>query len=208
MSESLLAISSCTPAWQENLIKGYEDDELAKQLLAELALSTENSKGYSLVNGIIRYKGRVWIGQNTLAQQHVNQALHNSGLGVHCGFLATYHMIKSLFAWLKMKQTIRLFVQECAVCQQAKVEHFKLPGLLEPLPVPTTPWTVICMDFVEGLLVSNKKDVIMVVIGKFSKYGHFLTLSHPFTTPQVAQTYMDDIYKLHGLPESIISDRD
>ena len=64
------------------------------------------------------------------------------------------------------------------------------------------------MDFVEGLPVSNKKDVIMVVIGKFSKYGHFLTLSHPFTTPQVAQTYMDDIYKLHGLPESIISDRD
>ena len=104
MSESLLAISSCTPAWQENLIKGYEDDELAKQLLAELALSTENSKGYSLVNVIIRYKGPVWIGQNTLAQQHVNNALHNSGLGVHSGFLATYHMIKSLFAWPKMKQ--------------------------------------------------------------------------------------------------------
>jgi len=64
------------------------------------------------------------------------------------------------------------------------------------------------MDFVEGLPVSNKKDVIMVVIGKFSKYAHFLTLSHPFTTPQVAQAYMDNIYKLHGLPESIISDRD
>ena len=48
----------------------------------------------------------------------------------------------------------------------------------------------------------------MVVIDKFTKYGHFLALAHPFTALQVAQLYMDHIYKLHGLPESIISDRD
>jgi hypothetical protein len=64
------------------------------------------------------------------------------------------------------------------------------------------------MDFVEGLSVSNKKDVIMVIIDKFSKYGHFLALSHPFSALQVAHVYMDNIYKLHGLPESIISNRD
>ena len=76
------------------------------------------------------------------------------------------------------------------------------------MPVPTAPWATVSMDFIEGLPLSNRKDVIMVVIDKFTKYGHFLALAHPFTALQVAQLYMDHIYKLHGLPESIISDRD
>jgi len=107
-----------------------------------------------------------------------------------------------------MNDSIKVFVQTCEVCQQTKTEHVNVPGLLEPLPVPKTLWTIICMDFVEGLSVSNKKDVIMVIIDKFSKYGHFLALSHPFSALQVAHVYMDNIYKLHGLPESIISNRD
>jgi hypothetical protein len=80
--------------------------------------------------------------------------------------------------------------------------------LLEPLPVPDKPWTMVSMDFIEGLPLSNKHDVILVVIDKLTKYAHFMALSHPFTALQVAQIYMSDVYKLHGLPESIISDRD
>ena len=107
-----------------------------------------------------------------------------------------------------MKDYIRTFIQQCEVCQQAKVEHVKSPGLLQPLPVPSLPWTVVSMDFIEGLPSSYKHDVIMVVVDKFTKYGHFIALAHPFTALQVAQAYMDQIYKLHGLHESIISDRD
>lgn len=107
-----------------------------------------------------------------------------------------------------MKQTIRSYVQQCTICQQAKVEHVRSPGLLQPLPVPTRPWTTVCMDFIEGLPSSNRMNTIFVVIDKFTKYGHFVALSHPFTALNVAQAYMDSIYKLHGLPEVIISDRD
>jgi hypothetical protein len=64
------------------------------------------------------------------------------------------------------------------------------------------------MDFIEGLPKSGKWDVIFVVVDKFSKYGHFLPLSHPYTAIQVAQLYFNNIYKLHGLPKAIISDRD
>ena len=125
-----MAISSCTPAWQENLIQGYEEDAEARKILTELALHPENSKGFSLVDGILRYKGRVWLGTNSLAQQHVIQALHSSGLGGHSGVAATYHRIKSLFAWPKMKSAIQTYVEQCTICQQAKVEHIKYPGLL------------------------------------------------------------------------------
>ena len=67
---------------------------------------------------------------------------------------------------------------------------------------------MVCLDFIEGLPISYKHDVILVVIDKFTKYGQFIALAHPFIALQVAQAYMANIYKLHGLPESIISDRD
>jgi len=192
----------------DHLIQGYADDPTAKQLLTELSISNQSVKGYTLTDGIIRYKGRVWLGHNTLAQQHIMQALHNSGLGGHSGFHGTYHRIKSLFAWPAMKRAIRTYIQACSTCQQAKSERVKLPGQLEPLHLPTKPWSIVCMDFIEGLPLSTKQNVILVVIDKFTKYAHFMAFSHPFTALQVAQLYLNTVYKLHGLPEAIISDRD
>lgn len=67
----MLAISVSTPSWLERLQQGYEDDADTKQLLAELSLQEENTKGFTLQNGIIRKKGRIWVGNNTLAQEHI-----------------------------------------------------------------------------------------------------------------------------------------
>lgn len=107
-----------------------------------------------------------------------------------------------------MKEMIKEYVQTCATCQQAKSEHVRLPGLLQPLPVPTEAWTVVSLDFIEGLPTSNRYNAILVVIDKYTKYAHFIPLAHPFTALQVAQAYMDHVYKLHGLPKALISDRD
>jgi transposase InsO family protein len=64
------------------------------------------------------------------------------------------------------------------------------------------------MDFVEGLPSSESKNVILVVVDRFSKYAHFLALSHPYTAQDVVKLYMDNIFKLHGLPKVIVTDRD
>jgi hypothetical protein len=90
------------------------------------------------------------------------------------------------------------------VCQRNKGETFKSPGTLQLLPIPIVIWKDISMDFITGLPKSGNKYVIMVVVDFLSKYAHFCTLQHPFTTSTVDQIFMDQVFKLHGMPHSII----
>jgi hypothetical protein len=146
-----IASSTVQPEWLDRLQAGYEDDVQARKLIEDLSVSGSNEKGYTLRDGILRLHDRIWVGNNTLAQNHILQALHNSGVGGHSGVQATYHRVKQYFAWPNLKKTVQDFVGGCQICQQAKPEHVKVPGLLQPLPVPTGAWKVICMDFIEGL---------------------------------------------------------
>jgi hypothetical protein len=185
------AISICAPSWQDKLAVDYHDNEEDKKLLTTLSMTCTHLVGFSLVDGHIRYKSHIWVGHNRLAQQHVLQALHSSGIGGHSVIQSTYQRVKSLFAWPKMKQSVIAYVQSCEVCQQAKSEHVRLPGLLQPLQVPNQAWAVVSLDFIKGLPRSNHHNVILVVIDKFSKYAIFFPVAHPFTALQVAQLYFN-----------------
>lgn len=107
-----------------------------------------------------------------------------------------------------MKTDITKSIQSCLICQQAKADRSKLLGLLQPLPVPSSAWDIISMDFVEGLPTSGNANCVLVVVDYFTKYAHFLALHHPFTATKVAKLFLDQVYKLHGLPSAIVSDRD
>jgi hypothetical protein len=99
-------------------------------------------------------------------------------------------------------------VLSCVICQQAKPDRTKSLGLLEPLPIPEEAWQITFIDFIEGLPQSGSANCILVVVDKFTKYGHFLPLKHPYAVASVAKLFLDHIYKFHGLPLSIVSDRD
>jgi hypothetical protein len=149
--EQMQAMSTCRPKWLEIIVEGYQKDPDAKQLLTELSITGSNDKGFQLQDGVIKYKDRVWLSNHKEAHSAILLALHDSGLGGHNGFRATYNKIKDLFSWPGMKKDIQVYVVACEVCKQAKSEHSGLPGTLQPLTVPDHAWAIISMDFIEGL---------------------------------------------------------
>jgi hypothetical protein len=107
-----------------------------------------------------------------------------------------------------MKQAVDDFIKQCVICQQAKHSHTHPAGLLQPLPIPQGVWQDLSMDFIEGLPKSQGYSVILVVVDRLTKYAHFVAVKHPYTAADIAELFMDNIVKLHGLPHSIVSDRD
>ena len=203
----LISLSCSQPEWLDTISHAYAKFPETAKLLA--ALTIHKSCGdFVLQEGLIKVKGKILVPPDFQLQQLIITALHASPVGGHSGAFVTYQKVKQVFVWTRMKAMIKEFVANCQVCQQAKSERVKYPGLLQPLPVPEFAWQVITMDFIEGLPSSHSYNCIMVIVDKFSKYAHFVPLSHPFTAYNVALAFMEHVFKLHGLPESIISDRD
>jgi transposase InsO family protein len=129
-------------------------------------------------------------------------------LGGHSGAQGTYVRIKKHFVWRGMKGDVTNFVKQCDICQHAKHEQTHHACLLHPLPVPAGAWQDISLDFIEGLPTSDGFNSILVVVDRFSKYAHFIPRKHPFSAQQVAQVMLNAVIRLHGVPKTIVSDRD
>lgn len=204
----VLAITVGTPEWIEDIREGYKNDATAQAIMDKLQADPKSVKNFTWQENLLRYKGRIWVGRNVEMQQAILQYLHAGAVGGHSGVQATLYRIRQMFAWPRLKLSVQKFVGACPICKQAKPEHVKSPGLLQPLPIPAQPWGMVTLDFVEGLPKSAAFSCVLVVVDKLTKYAHFIPLSHPYTALQVAQAYFENVFKLHGMPEALVSDRD
>ncbi|WVZ51461.1 hypothetical protein U9M48_002607 [Paspalum notatum var. saurae] len=195
---ALQAVSVVQPVWLQEVLNSYAADAHAQQLLAQLAVSSPDSNGFELVDGLIKHKGLIWIALRT----KIIAALHSSPIGGHSGTKATYYRLKKLFGWKGLRSDVDEFVK------QSKHELVHSPGLLQPLPIPDGAWKDITMDFIEGLPKSQNCTSILVVVDRFTKVAHFIPLHHPFTAKDIARYFLDNVVKLHGVPISIVTDRD
>jgi hypothetical protein len=150
---------------------------------------------------LLRYRNIIWIGNDPELKLQLISAFHDSAVGAHSSVLVTYHRLKQVFAWRGMKLVVHTYVTSCVICQQAKHDRARSPGLLQPLPTPAESWQIITMDFIEGLPQSGNANYIMVIGDKFTKFAHFLPHKHSYTAETVARFFLDNVYKLHGLPE-------
>jgi hypothetical protein len=120
----------------------------------------------------------------------------------------TYLRIKKLSCWKGLKSDVTNFVQQCNTCQQTKPESIHPARLLHPLPVPVGASQDISIDFVERLPKSKGSNTVLVVVDRFSKYAHFILLTHPISDKQMAQSVLESVVHLHGMLRSIVSDHD
>lgn len=151
-----------------------------QKIITKLIEDPDSVSKFSLRRGKLLYKDRLVISSTLSLIPSILSTFHDSVLGGYSGFLWTYKRMAGELYWKGMKKDVKNYVDSCLICQKNKVDAISPTGLLQPLPVPDKVWGDITMDVVEGLLKSQGKDSIMVVVDRLSKYGHFLALSHPY----------------------------
>ncbi|KAH9722450.1 Endonuclease [Citrus sinensis] len=173
-------------------------------------VSKGHKPGFRLDNG-----DGLWLGQRLCVpadeelKAEILREAHESSYSMHPGSTKMYRDLKQSFWWRNMKRDIAAFVSRCLVCQQVKIEHQRPAGTLQTLPIPQWKWEHITMDLVSGLPRSRRGcDCIWVIVDRLMKSAHFLARKSTDNVGQLAKLFIKEIVRLHGVPVSIVSDRD
>ena len=134
---------------------------------------------------------------------------HDSKYAGHFGVHKTLSLLKRVYWWKGMTTHVYKYVKGCHSCQRNKPGHQQPMGLLQPLPIPQRPWTSISMDLITGLPETKEgHNAIVTVIDRLTKMVHFFPCNIKITAVQLAQLFLQHIFRIHGIPTEIISDRD
>ena len=158
-------------------------------------------------DGLLFRNNQMYIPDDATSRLQVLQYCHDSPLAGHFGVQKTLELVTRNYWWPQLRQFITDYVRSCDVCCRSKVPRHRPYGLLQPLPIPPGPWKSISLDFITDLPPSKGFDAILTVVDRFTKMAHFLPCMKAFTSQDTASLVMREVFKHHGLPDDIISDR-
>ncbi|KAG8498980.1 hypothetical protein CXB51_005372 [Gossypium anomalum] len=157
--------------------------------------------------GYLFREGKLCIPCGSVRDLLVHEA-HSGGLMGHFGVNKTLATLHEHFYWPRMRKDVERVCERCIACKKAK-SKVQPHGLYTPLPIPEAPWIDISMDFILELpRTKTGKDSIFVVVDRFSKMSHFIACTKTDDAVHVANLFFKDIVRLHGIPRTIVSDRD
>ncbi|GJU50585.1 putative reverse transcriptase domain-containing protein [Tanacetum coccineum] len=160
-------------------------------------------------DGEIYFFDRIWIPSVGGVRKLIMDEAHTSRYSVHPGADKMYYDLRDLYWWPGMKRDIAEYVSRCLTCSKIKAEHQKPSGFLQQPEIPEWKWEKITMDFVTKLPKSSSgHDTIWVIVDRLTKSAHFLPIREDYKTEKLAKIYTNEIVARHGVPVSIISDRD
>ncbi|KAA0051522.1 ty3-gypsy retrotransposon protein [Cucumis melo var. makuwa] len=160
-------------------------------------------------DGGLLFGRRLCVPSDSAVKTELLSEAHSSPFSMHPGSTKMYQDLKRVYWWRNMKREVAEFVSRCLVCQQVKAPRQKPAGLLQPLSIPEWKWENVSMDFITGLPRTLRGfTVIWVVVNRLTKSAHFVPGKSTYTASKWAQLYMSEIVRLHGVPVSIVSDRD
>ncbi|KAD2393508.1 hypothetical protein E3N88_40485 [Mikania micrantha] len=204
--------------WVE-LLNDYECTIKYHPGKANVALKKENLVQESLrgmeeqldvkPDGILYFINRLWIPLYGGLRELVMDKAHKSRYSVHPGSDKMYHNLKALYWWPRMKVDIAKYVSKWLTCSKVKVEYQKPSGLLQQPEIPMWKWEQISMDFITKLpRTPSGCDTIWVIVDRLTKSAHFLAVKETDKMEKLTRIYIKEVVARHGVPISIISDRD
>lgn len=185
----------------------YRSDPVYMKVLNQR--QTRNSQ-FKVMGGYLYHKDdRLYIPSDRALKTHILHECHDTPTSGHLGRDKTIDQVKRRFYWPNMDQEIAAYVTTCDACQRNKPSHQSPMGQLQPLPIPTHPWQQVSMDLITQLPKSKKgNDAIVVFVDKLTKMVHYAPTTTDCSAPQLADIFLEHVVRHHGLPSSILSDRD
>lgn len=162
---------------------------------------------YKFEDGLLLYRDLIYVPDSEPIKVRILQSAHDSVEVAHPGQAKTLEIIQRDFFWPKMREFINEYIRSCDMCQRAKAVHHSKYGLLQNLPIPTGPWRSLSMDHITDLPESNGFNCILVVCCRLTKQAVFIPTRKSDTSRDLARQFLREIFRLHGLPTDIVSDR-
>jgi hypothetical protein len=201
------------PANLEGLFTaGYESDSLPKSVINALEKNHDRHPNITLAecearNGRLFYRERLYVPDHEELKAELLRTCHESPVTGHPGRARTYEILSRNYYWPGMLAYIERWIRNCHTCRRANASHEGHQGVLKPLPIPERSWQHLSMDFITHLPVSFSYDAILVVVDRFTKMRHFIPCKGTCDSEETARLYLQYIWRLHGLPTTIVSDR-
>ena len=211
--------------FRDRVVEGYKRDPLARGLIQFLQKEintppsifnhTKDPNKFKYEHGVLTYHDpqgpRVYIPDDEEMRRILIAEFHDPVFAGHVGRDRTLERLSCRFYWPGMRHNVEEFVSTCEVCQRVKPSTQKPYGLSQPLGTPSGRWHEVTMNFIEALPPSGPKQytAIVVFVDRFTKMMHCAPMHRKGQTAKdVAQLFMDNVFKHHGLPYKLVSDRD
>ncbi|MCO5562959.1 hypothetical protein L7F22_016595 [Adiantum nelumboides] len=205
---STLAISLLSSFLPEEVQQKIQLDDYFEPLIQEIQAQSKREylADFILTDGLLYYKHRMCI-PFEMRSQILTEA-HDNPLAAHPGYHKMFSNLKRDFFWPRMKKDTLDYVRRCLICQKTKAERFKIPRKLQLLDIPQMKWECISMGFITGLpKTTGNYDSIFVIVDILTKVAHLILVKQTATAADIAQVFVKEIVRLHGIPTRIISDR-
>ncbi|KAD6453180.1 hypothetical protein E3N88_07885 [Mikania micrantha] len=190
------------------ILEAQKEALKAKELKEELLCGAEK-KLKPKEDDVLYFQERMWVPELNNIRELIFHEAHKSKYSIHPGADKMYKDLKEYYWWPGMKKDIALYVGKCLTCSKVKAEHQKPSGMLQQPEIPQWKWEQISMDFITKLpRTSGGYDSIWVIVDRLTKSAHFLPIREDFKMEKLAKLYITEIITRHGVPMSIISDRD
>lgn len=189
------------------LLQADETKDNAQQALRRKELKGE---GWTVVDGLLRYRGRLYVPDNRELRTDLWMEAHDSPLSGHLGMRKTNLQLARSYYWPHMQKEGKAYVKSCLSCASTKSSTQRPAGLLQPLPVPGDRFETMSMDFITQLPVTKrgKNTVLVVMVNKLTKMVKLAPTKTTFRAVDVAEIVWRVWVREYGVPKRIVSDRD